>query len=181
MKVENEIALYPVGNFPANVNLPPTQRRGLELDAKWEVNAVIRIAGGYSYTKAEFLNGSIDNVGVDVGGKKVPLVPVHKATAAITWKASERTNMTLKGSYSGEARLDNDQKNTSNFRRPSFLLADLVLVHEFELWRLRASVLNLTDERYFSYGVTSVQFPNSSFNAYPAMGRSVLLTVERRF
>lgn len=185
MKVKNEIALYPVvypwGIFPANINLPPTQRRGLELDAKWQAAPAIRIAGTYTYTEAEFSNGSVDSDGVSVGGKKIPLVPTHKATVAVTWLASELTNLTLKGNYSGETRLDNDQKNTSNFRRPSFLVIDLAAFHEIDLWRLRASVLNLTDERYFTYGVTSAQYPNSSFNAYPAMRRSFLLTVERRF
>lgn len=185
MMLKNEIALYPgiysYGIFPENMNLPPTQRRGIELDAKWQANSVIRIDGSYSLTDAEFSSGSVDKYGVSVAGKKVPLVPLHKATGAVTWKASEFTSLTLKGTYSGEARLDNDQKNTSNFRRPSFLVADLVLVHEIEQWRLRASLLNMTDERYFTYGVTSASNPNSTFNAYPAMGRSVLLTAERRF
>lgn len=185
MKLENEIALYPAisafGIFPENMNLPPTQRRGLELDAKWQANSAIRIDGSYSLTDAEFSSGSVDKYGVSVAGKKVPLVPLHKATGAVTWKTNEFTSLTLKGTYSGEARLDNDQKNTSNFRRPSFLVADLVLVHEIEQWRLRASLLNLTDERYFTYGVTSASNPNSTFNAYPAMGRSVLMTAERRF
>jgi iron complex outermembrane receptor protein len=185
IKLDNEIALYPAvygaNIFPENMNLPPTQRKGVELDAKLQVNSLIRIDGGYSLTDAVFSNGSVDRYGVSVAGKKVPLIPLHKATAAVTWKASEFSSLTLKGTYSSEARLDNDQKNTSNFRRPSFLVADLILVHEVAQWRLRASLLNLTDERYFTYGVISATNPNSFFNAYPAMGRSVLLTAERRF
>lgn len=185
MNIENEIALYPgiSGNFifPENMNLPPTQRRGFEIDGKWQASRSVKLEGGYSYTDAEFSANSIDRYGESVAGKKVPLVPHHKATAAMTWRASEATSMTVKATYQGEARLDNDQKNLSNFRKPSFFIADLVIIHEIEQWRLRASLLNLTDERYFTYGVISPSNPNASFNAYPAMGRSVLLTAERRF
>jgi iron complex outermembrane receptor protein len=173
MKLENEIMYYPtVAN---NVNLPPTERRGIELDAKWLATAAMTLEGGYSYTDAEFTSGSIG--GASVAGKKVPLIPLHKASVAAIWRANERTSLTFRSTYSGEARLDNDQQNTSSFRKPSFLIADFVVVHEIEQWRLRASILNITDENYFTYGGLS----GASYYAYPAMGRSVLLTVDRRF
>lgn len=173
MKLENEI-MYFAPTF-ANVNLPPTQRQGIELDAKWQINPATTVEGGYSYTDAHFTSGSVD--GITVAGKQVPLVPRHKATMAAAWRASERASITVRTTYNGEARLDNDQQNTSAFRRPSFLVTDLVAVYELADWRLRASLLNVTDERYFSYGIKSA----TSYNAYPAMGRSVLLTAERRF
>ncbi len=173
MKLENEIMYYP--SVFNNVNLPPTERRGVELDAKWLANAFMTLEGGYSYTNAEFTSGAVG--GVSVTGKQVPLIPLHKASVAAVWRANERTSFTLRTTYSGEARLDNDQQNTSSFRKPSFLIADFVVVHEIEKWRLRASVLNLTDENYFTYGGLS----GTSYYAYPAMGRSFLFTVDRRF
>jgi len=175
MKLDNEIMYYAPAF--ANVNLPPTERQGIELDAKWQASAAITIEGGYSYTDARFVSGSVG--GLAVSNKQVPLVPRHKASMAAAWRADEHTSVTLRTTYSGEARLDNDQQNTSAYRRPAFLVADLVLIHEIEQWRLRASVLNLTDESYFSYGILGSG--TNPYNAYPAMGRSVLLTAERRF
>ena len=145
------------------------------MDAKWQINSATTVEGGYSYTEAHFTSGSVD--GISVADKQVPLVPRHKAIAAAAWRVSERASITLRSTYNGEARLDNDQQNTAALRRPSFLVTDLVAVYEISDWRLRASLLNLTDERYFSYGIKA----GTSYNAYPAMGRSVLLTAERRF
>lgn len=173
MKLDNEI-MYFAPTF-SNVNLPPTQRQGIELNAKWQMNPATTVEGGYSYTEAHFTSGSVG--GIPVADKQVPLVPRHKASMAAAWRASDRASFTLRTTYNGEARLDNDQENTSIFRRPAFLVTDLVAVYEIAEWRLRASLLNLTDERYFSYGIKGA----TSFNAYPAMGRSVLLTAERRF
>ena len=173
MKLENEIMYYPL--VFKNVNLPPTERQGIELDAKWLANAATTLEGGYSYTNAEFTSGNVG--GISVAGKQVPLIPLHKASVAAVWRANERTSLTLRTTYSGEARLDNDQQNTSSFRKPSFFTADFVVIHEIEQWRFRASILNLTDENYFTYGGLS----GTSYYAYPAMGRSFLLTVDRRF
>jgi iron complex outermembrane receptor protein len=173
MRIENEIMYHPT--VFKNVNLPPTERRGVEMDVRWRVNASATIEGGYSYTDAQFISGSVG--GISVAGKQVPLVPLHKASMSAVWRASERTSMTFRTTYSGRARLDNDQQNTSTFQKPSSLVSDLVVIHEKDQWRLRASVLNLTNESYFTYGGLS----GGSYYAYPAMGRSVLLTMERRF
>jgi len=173
MRIENEIMYHPT--VFKNVNLPPTERRGVEMDVRWRANASATIEGGYSYTDAQFISGSVG--GISVAGKQVPLVPLHKASMSAVWRASERTSMTFRTTYSGRARLDNDQQNTSTFQKPSSLVSDLVVIHEKDQWRLRASVLNLTNESYFTYGGLS----GGSYYAYPAMGRSVLLTMERRF
>ena len=175
MKLENEIMYYAPAS--ANVNLPPTERKGIELDAKWQANTTVTIEGSYSYTAARFVSGTVDTIAV--AGMQIPLVPRQKASMAAAWRADEYTSVTLRTTYSGEARLDNDQQNTSAYRRPAFLVADLVLIHEVEQWRLRASLLNLTDERYFTYGILGSG--TNPYNAYPAMGRSVLLTAERHF
>lgn len=173
IRLENEIMFHP--SAANNINLPPTERRGVELDGRWKASSVWSLESRYTFTDARFLSGTVG--GQPVAGKEVPLVPAHRASLAAVWDVTGGTSLTLRATYSGEARLDNDQQNTSSQRRPSFVVTDMVGLHKAGDWRFRASLLNLTNERYFTYGILS----GGSYSAYPAPGRTVMLTAERRF
>ena len=174
MQINNEIMFYPtpVNN---NVNLPPTERRGVEIDLKWTPASSWSVDGSYAFTDAKFTSGSVG--GQSVVGKDVPLVPKHRVSLAGTWRALENSTLTLRSTYNGSARLDNDQTNTSAFLRPSYTVTDLVATHQAGAWRLRASVLNMFDKAYFSYGGVS----GASYYAYPAMRRAAFLSAEYKF
>jgi iron complex outermembrane receptor protein len=175
INLRNEIMYYAPAS--ANINLPPTERQGIEVSAKWQANSSISMEGGYGYTDARFISGTIG--GVSVAGGQIPLVSRHKATAAANWMIGEHTSLILRTTYSGEARLDNDQENKSTLRRPAFFVADFLLLHQIEQWRFRFGINNLTDERYFTYGILGSGA--NPYNAYPAMRRSLLATAERSF
>lgn len=175
INLRNEIMYYAPAS--ANINLPPTERQGIEVSAKWQANSSISMEGGYGYTDARFISGTIG--GVSVAGGQIPLVSRHKAKAAANWMIGEHTSLILRTTYSGEARLDNDQENKSTLRRPAFFVADFLLLHQIEQWRFRFGINNLTDERYFTYGILGSGA--NPYNAYPAMRRSLLATAERSF
>ena len=70
---------------------------------------------------------------------------------------------------------DNDEANTFSRKMPSYTLADLKLTHETRGWLVSASVRNIFNEKYFSYGVFT-GFP--AFSAYPAPERSVFVSAQ---
>ena len=55
--VTDEIHLDPFSTGVGNTNLPPTRRRGIELDGAWQATAGLRFKLGYAYTDAKFREG----------------------------------------------------------------------------------------------------------------------------
>lgn len=181
-RLENEIMFVPfaLSAFSGqNVNLPPTRRTGLEFDgtmllgSRWE--AGIR----YAYTEAEFRSGTFS--GIDVTGNEIPLVPRHKAGATLAWRPTGAWLVNAAVTFIGEQRYDGDQANTFDRRMPSYTLLDLNAAWTHGWLTLRASVLNATDVKYYSYAVLDQFTPGNAFNAYPAADRTLLFTAELRF
>lgn len=172
--LENEILFDPVGY--RNVNLPPTQRLGLEITAtkrwspEWLINA------SYSWNRARFREGALS--GFSVAGKEMPLVPAQKVFASVSFLPNELATVTASVAYVGTQRFDNDQVNTFNAKMPSYLLVDLTATYLQDRWRVRGSVLNLLGTDYFTYGIAG---SGGSYSAYPAAGRSAFVAVEYFF
>lgn len=179
-RLTNEILFLPailVPPFGENVNLPPTRRRGVELDGGSKLADTWYVAANYTYTQGEFREGSF--AGQDVAGKDIPLVPKHKAGVSVAWQATERWRLTLSGTYVGTQLFDNDQANTFGRKMPAYALADFITAYDAGAWRLKLSVLNVLDKDYFSYAIANTA--TGSFNAYPALGRTFLMSGEYRF
>ena len=76
----------------------------------------------------------------------------------------------------GKQRYDNDQANTFPTLMPGYETVDLKLSHKMRDVTLRASINNLFDRNYYSYGIRNAA--GTSFNAYPQAGRTVLAVLE---
>jgi iron complex outermembrane receptor protein len=176
LRVNNEIHFLPSTALPpfgANVNLPPTRHRGVELDGNWRPGADLAFSANYRYTDAEFRSGVLG--GVDLAGNEVPLVPRHRASLNATWRAA--AGLTVSGNlrYVGTQRYDNDQVNS--FRSmPAYTLADIKLTKQFGDWKLFAQADNLFDEEYYSYGIRNGA--GTSFDAYPEPERRFFVGAE---
>ena len=110
----------------STTNLPPTRRRGFEIEGRWAIGKDFELGGRYARTRATFRDGSI--AGFDVRGLNV--------------------------SYVGEQRYDNDQRN--RFRKmPSYTVTDLKLSHDYGKWRFTGGINNLFEEEYYSYGIVN--------------------------
>lgn len=178
MDLENEIRFKP--DTFENVNLDPTRRYGSEIDAVWKPSPSTEIGVSYAYTLAKFREGT--QGGVSLEDKNVPLVPRQRA--ALTGRKSWMQGTSLYGevSYVGKQYFDNDQTNDFVEQIPAYVLIDVRLAHQIGRLRLSATVQNLTDRKYFSYGVRSLNpLTPTLFNAYPAAERGVFLTAEYRF
>lgn len=177
MDIEDEIHFNRlIGFFGSNVNLSPTQRRGLELEGKLPLGETVDLAARYTWSEATFREGIYG--GVDVDGNDVPLVPKDRIGLNLGWQATADTRLTVNVNYVGSQRYDNDQAN--RFRSmPSYTVADIKISHGMGAWRLAAGVNNLFDEDYYSYGAVNGAF--TSFNAYPEDRRNGYVSAEYRW
>jgi iron complex outermembrane receptor protein len=183
--VTDEIHLDPFTTGVGNTNLPPSRRQGLELEARWDATRTLRLAAGYTYTDAKFLEGVLPGspfaigTGLSVAGKRVPLVPEHKLNASFTWDATSRTRLSgALGAVSSQL-LDNDEPNTLGTKIPGYTFADLKLAHSFGWGRVGLAVNNAFDSHYYTYAVRSA-FVADRYAVYPLPGRTFALFAELR-
>jgi iron complex outermembrane recepter protein len=184
--VTDEIHLDIFSAGIGNTNLPPSRRRGLELEAQQALGSTLRLTGGYTYTVAEFQEGVLPGdpfttQNVVVAGKTVPLVPRNKASVGVSWEFACKTRLDAVASYFGSQFMDNDEGNTG-VKIPAYTVADLKLTWEDRGWRLAAAVNNLFDEKYYNYAVRSAnQLTPDRYNAYPLPTRNYTVTLEYSF
>jgi iron complex outermembrane receptor protein len=183
--VEDEIHLDAYTTGTGNTNLPPSRRRGLELESKWQATRMLSLLGAYTYTDAEFLSGVLPGAAstqrnVSIAGKTVPLVPRHKLNLGGSWAFTQNTRLSAMVSYTGEQFMDNDEGNTLGVKIPAYTVTDLKLSHRQGDWTLSAAINNLFDRQYYNYAVRS-QFVLDRYNAYPLPERNASVTVEYVF
>jgi iron complex outermembrane receptor protein len=182
--VTDEIHLDVFSTGIGNTNLPPSRRRGLELDAQQALGSRLRLAGSYTFTDAEFLEGTLPGgpftqQNVVIAGKTVPLAPRHKANAGAYWAFAPRSLLSAHVTHVGSQYMDNDEGNTG-VKIPAYTVVDLKLAWADRGWRLSAAVNNVFGERYYNYAVRS-QFVADRYNAYPLPERNFTMTAEYTF
>jgi len=171
--LENEIYFSPL--TLSNINLEPTRRRGLEVEALWRALQSLDLRAGATWLDARFRSGVYG--GVDVSGNQVPLVPERIATAGVSWAFLPRSRANLNWRYVGQQRFDNDQANTFPRKQPSYSVVDAKLEQRIARWDFTLEARNLLNRNYFSYG--TVTGPNT-FSALPASGLAVYASVGYR-
>jgi iron complex outermembrane recepter protein len=182
--VSDEIHLDPFTAGIGNTNLPPSRRVGLELDGKWQVSTTLRVAAGYAYTDAKFLEGTFAGgpfaIGTDIplAGKKVPLVPEQKLNVSVAWDLAARTTLSGMVTAVSDQYRDNDEPNTLS-KIPAYQLVDVKLAQRFDWGRLAFTVNNLFNQSYYTYSVRSqFNFFPGSYSVYPLPGTTVSLAAE---
>ncbi|MFN0039981.1 MAG: TonB-dependent receptor domain-containing protein, partial [Burkholderiales bacterium] len=165
------------GLFGSNVNLPPTRRQGIELEAGFRIAETLQVQARIEHLSARFRRGSF--AGVDVGGNEIPLVPNKLASLYLVWQPADRWNLTGTVRHVGAQRFDNDQSNSFSEKMPSYTVVDIKAARALGNWFLSAQIDNLLSKEYFSYGIRNSA--GDSFNAYPAAERSFYLTAQYRF
>ncbi len=183
--VKDEIHLDVYSTGIGNTNLPPSRRRGLELEVQQTVGRSLTLGANYTFVDAKFREGVLPGSpftqpNVVVAGKTVPLVPRHKLNVSASWDFAPGARLNALVTYVSDQFMDNDEGNTFFTKIPAYTVADLKLVHESGGWRLGAAVNNLFDERYYNYAVRS-QFVADRYNAYPLPERNFTLTAEYAF
>jgi iron complex outermembrane receptor protein len=185
--VTDEIHLDVFSTGIGNTNLPPSRRRGLELETQQSYGPSLRLAASYTYADAEFQDGMLPGSvatqpNVLIAGKTVPLVPRHKANLNVSWAFVPKWRLNALVSYVGSQFMDNDEGNTLGVKIPGYTVADLKLVWAEGGWRLTAAVNNLLDNKYYNYAVRSqLAASPDRYSAYPLPERSFTMTAEYAF
>jgi len=183
--VQNEIHLDPFTTGVGNTNLPPSRRRGVELDGEWRAGASLRVFGAYAWTDARYLSGVLPGgpfaigTNLDIAGRHVPLVPENKLDLGAVWDLDPRTQLTASVTAMSAQYMDNDEPNTLGTQIPAFAVADLKLAHDFGWGRIAAAANNLFDEKYYTYAVRSA-FVADRYSVYPLPGRTFYVSAEIR-
>ena len=178
--VEDEIHLDVYSTGIGNTNLPPSRRRGIELELASSLGDV-DLGVTYAYTEAKYLEGSFPSAGgsVDIAGKTVPLVPRDKLTFNAHWAITGDAYMTLAYRYVSDQFMDNDEPNDFGTKIPAYSVFDWKYSHRFNAWQAGLVVNNLLDEKYYTYAVRSTA--TDAYNAYPLPERTVTVFAEYQF
>jgi iron complex outermembrane receptor protein len=177
INLDNEISFNPlIPFFGDNANLFPTRRQGLELEASGRVLPALDLFATWIYSNAEFRSGVYG--GVDVAGKRVPLVPRWQATAGGAWRIAGNTLLSASFLYADEQFLNNDFANALRERIGAYATLDLKLSHAIGSWVLAAEVRNALDRGYYTYGGVNTL---GEVKVFPAPERSFFATAEYRF
>jgi iron complex outermembrane receptor protein len=173
----NEIAFNPlIALFGDNANLAPTRRQGFELEALGRVLPALDLFATFTWTDAEFRSGVAG--GVDLAGRRVPLVPRRQATAGAAWRVAGSTLLSASFLYVDEQFLNNDFANALPQRIGAYAVLDLKLAHAIGPWVLAAQVRNALDREYYTYGGVNAF---GEVKVFPAPERGFFATAEYRF
>lgn len=147
--------VYGSGLFPKQ--LGEVALKGFEIELTGKVTQNLSVMGGYSYTEAEYGQGTIDSKMInlvqrqyiDVSGNQLESVPKHLASLWALWEFDQPA---LKGwSVGGGARYIGTSWDSSNtLEVPSVTLFDAMIAYEEENWRWQLTGRNLEDKEYVS-------------------------------
>lgn len=171
IELSNELFFDPL-TF-SNRNLQPTRRQGVELEARWQLDAAWDVHANYTYADARFREGQFG--GNSIAGNRVPLVPRHALNAGVGHAFAQRARADFEVRYVGASPFDNDETNTFRRNMPGYTVADIKLTARSGGWLLNAGVRNLSNKKYFSYGVFT-GFP--TYAALPAPERTFFVSAQ---
>ncbi len=185
MEVRDEIHLDAFSTGIGNTNLPPSRRRGLELDGQWQALKTVTLGAAYSHIDAKFREGvlpgsAFSQLNVQLAGRTVPLVPRNKLSVNAAWSITANTRLSAVANYVGEQYLDNDEGNTLGTKIPAYTVVDLKLLYRNGPWTVGGAVNNLFGKSYYNYAVRS-QFVADRYNVYPLPERNATFNVGYAF
>ena len=185
MEVRDEIHLDAFSTGIGNTNLPPSRRRGLELDGQWQALPSLTLGAAYSYIDARFREGvlpgsAFSQLNVQLAGRTVPLVPRNKLSVNAAWAINGQTRLSAVANHVGAQFMDNDEGNTLGVKIPAYTVVDLKLLYRSGPWTIGGAVNNLFGKSYYNYAVRS-QFVADRYNVYPLPERNATINVGYAF
>jgi len=165
--LKNEIFYNPL--VFANVNLDPTRRRGVEIEASSRLASTLSLTANAQHVSAEFTDGAN-------AGKEMVLVPRNIATVRLTWLPTARQTADLGVQWVDTQRYGGDFSNACSSRIPSYTTLDARYAIRMGAWEIAAIGTNLTGRDYFSNA-----FGACGSGIYPDPGRQLRLSARLDF
>jgi iron complex outermembrane receptor protein len=155
--VKNEILFDPtVGFGGANVNLDPTRRQGVELEASARVATAITLSATLQHLNAKFTDGPN-------AGNEIVMVPKNTATVRLSWLPGNGQTADVGVQWVDTQRYGSDFSNTCIAQMPSFATIDGRYARQYGAWELALSGTNLANKHYFTnaFGCQSGIYPDA--------------------
>lgn len=172
-RLKNEIFFDPtVGFFGANVNLDPTQRQGLEVEASTRLATAFMLSASLQHLNAKFTDGPN-------AGNQMVMVPKNIATVRLSWLPGSGQTADVGVQWVDAQRYGGDFSNTCAARMPSFATIDGRYSRQYGAWEVALSGTNLTDKHYFTsaFGDRS----GCQNGIYPEAGRQLKISARYDF
>ena len=164
--LENEISYDPIQI--ANINLDPTQRQGLDLQAGYKISKTIRVSSAISVRDTKFMAGQFYK-------NAVPMAPKEILSLKADFDLSNKNMVSIIWRHISEQYIAGDFTNQNSM--PSYSLTDVRYSVSFYDLDISMTVKNLFDKSYFSYATMN----SGSYAVYPDQGRSYFVNIRHKF
>jgi iron complex outermembrane receptor protein len=157
------------GSDGANVNFDPTQRQGLEFEARQELSTTIALRMNAAYRQARFVSGQYAD-------SNVALVPAHTAGLGLDWNVAQGHQVNMGVTWVSSQSPDFANKCTM----PAYSTVDARYAYTTGPAEFALGVTNLGDAKYYTqaYGCTAAGVTTS---IYPEAGRAFTVTAKLKF
>jgi len=163
-ELKNEIAMGP--DYFSNINLDPTRRQGVEVEAKISVGSKFTFSGNLAQRKSTFTEGVY-------AGKTIPFAPSQTAFASMQYRFEPQQLWGLTANWVAKQRISGDFANSCDEQIPSYSTFDTRYAYSSSRWIYSATVLNLADKKYYNVRTRCDASRNS---IYPEAGRAFYLS-----
>lgn len=155
-----------------NENYEQTLHQGMEIGCRADLFNRVTLLGNYTYEKASFPNGPFD-------GNDIPAVPRNKFNLGLRIH-DLIPNLIFSADYQyvGDSFLISDQANQFE-KLESYYTLDIRLSYAWKWVKAFVGVNNVTDQKYFEYGVIGGFTPTPYY--YPAPERNWIGGIEIRY
>jgi iron complex outermembrane receptor protein len=155
-----------------NVNLDPTTRQGIELEANTRLTDTVTFSAVLQHVNAEFRSGMND-------GEELVLVPKNIATLRLTWLPTNSQSIDVGVQWVDSQRYGASFTSTCDARIPSYATLDARYAVRMGAWEFALVGTNLTDKNY--YGQAFGDMASCKNGIYPNPGRAVRVTARMDF
>ena len=178
--ITNEILFdkYADGQLGYNINIPKTQRDGIEFFNDYNYGKSLRFHGSLNINNARFSTPEIESA-TGINGKRIPGTPEYVLGLGLNFSLNNSNAVSWTTRLMGHQYPQGDAKN--EFELGSYAVSDLGYRWTHEQWTLLANLNNVFDRKYGVGVLASNTSPNYPYGVYPNWGRNFLMTMRYSF
>jgi outer membrane receptor protein involved in Fe transport len=166
-ELTNEIIYDPDPMLGGNINIPKTNREGLDAFGRFQVSSNVGLIAAYSHRRTQFASGP--NV-----GNKLPMAPQDVLTVRGDWRFVPNQSVGLGWMHVANQYIAGDFANQNSM--PSYRVVDARYAYQMGASDISVVVRNLMDTKYYSYATTT-----GGYSVYPDLRRSLMFTLRHKF
>lgn len=157
----------------AVINLDPTRRKGVELDALYSMTRQLQVGGVLSWRDAKIVDGTYVS-------KLIPMVPSRTATLRANWSLTDQHSVGAYWTYVGVQQVAGDFNNQTAM--PSYAVTDLRYGYRLNSLEVSLMIRNLFNRAYYSYATDVYPWGSARYTSvYPDNLRNFMAVAKYTF